>query len=64
MLTTDAKELLRMPALPILAIRLIPNRRCEACGTIGYVEEKNSICCRCFGAILIRASGPRREKRA
>jgi hypothetical protein len=34
--------------MPKLQIVLIPEQRCQGCGQIGYVDEKQMLCCGCM----------------
>lgn len=36
-------------SLPSLILKFLPNRRCEGCGAIGYVDSRALTCFHCTG---------------
>jgi hypothetical protein len=33
----------------IYRLRMLPDMRCEGCGSLGYADEKSRLCCACAG---------------
>lgn len=41
---------------PILQITLIPDCSCHFCGAVGYVDDKQMLCCACLAVQLVLQS--------
>jgi hypothetical protein len=53
---------MKLPKLPNLLIRVMPDSRCVACGQHGYVLDKAQLCLACMNMSLLQYAKLTKER--